>query len=365
MKILFFTLGPEIVASSRTRVYQYLPFFRADGIDYKAVTYESGLAYYLHRFRPKSITGRITKRLLSQATKRYNLFFSFFKTLWFLVLSNFYDLIFLQKVLLPTFIIKLLKRKGKGIVFDFDDAIYAKPTNYNKGRFDQQLHLYDLLVIETAFTGEYVRRFRNNNILTVTGPIDCKRYHPGNGAGKDEIVIGWIGSPVSASARHLYMLETVVKKLSGSNKGLVLVLIGAPKVGFAEARVKLKKWSLETEVADLQSFDIGIMPLPDNEWTRGKGGYKLLQYMAVGVPCVAAPVGINKELIRDGENGFLATTEEEWYEKLSLLIDNPELRREMGRRGRAYVVRNHSFEAAAPKLISALKHAIQENKQKP
>ena len=122
---------------------------------------------------------------------------------------------------------------------------------------------------------------------------------------------------------------------------------------------------METEVADLQSFDIGIMPLPDNEWTRGKGGYKLLQYMAVGVPCVASPVGINKELIRDGENGFLATTEEEWYEKLSLLIDNPELRREMGRRGRAYVVRNHSFEAAAPKLISALKHAIQENKQKP
>lgn len=134
--------------------------------------------------------------------------------------------------------------------------------------------------------------------------------------------------------------------------------MGVGKINFAGVNATLKKWRLDNEVATLQSFDIGIMVLPDNEWTRGKGGYKLLQYMAVGIPCVASPVGINKELIRDGENGFLATTEEEWYENLSLLIDNPELRKKMGMRGRDFVVRNYSFEVAAPKLISALKGLI-------
>jgi len=116
-----------------------------------------------------------------------------------------------------------------------------------------------------------------------------------------------------------------------------------------------KSWSLDTEVADLQNFDIGIMPLPDNEWTRGKGGYKLLQYMAVGIPCIASPVGINMELIRDGENGFLAATEDQWYEKISLLTRDQELRKKMGMRGRDFVVKNYSFEVAAPKLISALR----------
>ncbi|MCK4816159.1 glycosyltransferase family 4 protein, partial [bacterium] len=172
----------------------------------------------------------------------------------------------------------------------------------------------------------------------------------------DKVVIGWIGS--SSTTPYLSILFPVFRRLCRTHPNAYIKLIGATPINIPDVRVKQVDWDLETEVEELQEFDIGIMPLPDNEWTRGKGGYKLLQYMAVGIPCVASPVGINKELIRDGENGFLATTEEEWYEKLSLLIENPEIRKRMGLRERDFVVKNYSFEVAAPKLISVLKSLI-------
>lgn len=356
IKILFLTVGPKIVASSRSRVYQYLPFFREDGLDYKVATSNTGLAYYLHRFRPKSSISRMVKMIISKAIKACNLFFSIFITLWFLALSNFYELLFIQKVILPDFIIKFLKRRGKKIVFDFDDAIYANPWIHNKQRLDSQIPLYDLVVIENTYTREYIYEHGNENVLIITGPIDCKRYYPKNHDKKDEIVIGWIGSP--STQEYLNMLEDVFKRLPIVHKKLVFELVGVQKMDFNVDSLRQKRWSLKTEVSDLQNFDIGIMALPDNEWTRGKGGYKLLQYMAVGIPYVASPVGINKELTIEGENGFLATSKEEWYEKLSLLVENPSLRRKMGTIGRDFVVKNYSFEVAAPRLLSALKGLI-------
>lgn len=354
---MFLTVGPQIVASSRTRVYQYLPFLKEDGIDYKVVTFNTGLAYHLNRFQPRSSIGRMAYRLIAGIIRGYDFLYSIFKTIWFLALSGHYDLMFIQKTLLPAAIITLLKEKKGKIVFDFDDAIYAEPDDYNKRRFDSQIPLYDLVVLENTYTREYIYEHGNRNALIITGPIDCKHYFPKYRTEKEnKVVIGWIGSP--STEIYLRPLENVFKRLCVTHKNSIFELVGAGKTSIAGVNAVFKKWRLDNEVATLHGFDIGIMVLPDNEWTRGKGGYKLLQYMAVGIPCVASPVGVNKELVRDGENGFLATTGEEWYEKLSLLIENPELRKKMGVRGRDFVVKNYSFDVAAPKLISALKGLI-------
>jgi glycosyltransferase involved in cell wall biosynthesis len=360
MKILFLTCGPPVVASSRTRVFQYLPFFQREGIKYKVIINRTVLSNHLRQVcHYDSFVIKVIRFWLINLIRAFDAIFSSFQLVRFTVLAFFYDIIFIQKVLIPNFILKFLaKIFKKQIVFDFDDAIYDHLKFYKKRRFHQQLPLYNLLVIENTFTKEYVSKFTNSNIFIITGPIDCKRYYTHCSVKKGEVIVGWIGSP--ATQKYLTMLDGVFERLSRSYKNLTFEFIGAQKMDFNAERLRQKQWSLDAEVGDLQNFDIGIMPLPDNEWTRGKGGYKLLQYMAVGIPCVASPVGINKELIRDGENGFLATTEKEWYEKISLLIENPELRRDMGIKGRSYVVENYSFEVAAPKLISALKRLVSE-----
>jgi len=120
-------------------------------------------------------------------------------------------------------------------------------------------------------------------------------------------------------------------------------------------QISKKDWNLETEVNNLRNFDIGIMPLTDDDWAKGKGGYKLLQYMAMGIPCCASPVGINKQLIVEGSTGFLVNGQEDWFDKLSYLIENKSIRDKMGMNGRKRVKEFYSLEVAANKFTDIIK----------
>jgi glycosyltransferase involved in cell wall biosynthesis len=131
---------------------------------------------------------------------------------------------------------------------------------------------------------------------------------------------------------------------------IACVAIGAREDQVADGPFLAKPWSEADEVRSLKGLDIGIMPLPDEPWTRGKCGYKLIQYMASGLPVVASPVGVNGDIVRHGENGFLASTEREWNEALSRLIADPDLRRRMGALGRRRVEREFSLKVQAPRL---------------
>lgn len=111
---------------------------------------------------------------------------------------------------------------------------------------------------------------------------------------------------------------------------------------------------MNTEVFELQSFDIGIMPLPDDEWTRGKGGYKLLQYLSMGIPAISTPVCINTEIIQNGINGFLVNSKDQWIDKLTLLIENAQLRKRLGLSGKDHVEKRYSLNISAPKLLNIL-----------
>lgn len=278
----------------------------------------------------------------------------------FLLLVPFYDIIFIQKVVLPLVLQTILKFMKVRIIFDFDDAIYTahQVTNLT-GRKERLLmnrligiiKLSKCICLENIYTGNFASQY-NKNILMITGPIDCKRYSPKEKSTSNNVVIGWIGSPPNTI--YLRPLHDVFVRLSKKHPNVVIELIGGSRLEIERVNIIQKEWSLEREVEDLQEFDIGIMPLPDDEWSRGKGGYKLLQYMATGMACIASPVGINGEIIEYGTNGFLASNEEEWFEKLSLLIENKDLRHNLGMAGRKTVEQRYSLEVACSRLAEML-----------
>ncbi len=358
MKILFLTFGPRTVASSRTRVFQYLSYINKDHIKHKILVYNTDIfSRVASVIRSDDLISKILRRVAWKIIHQYNFLYRFYKIISLCVLAKFYDIVFIQKVFLPPFIIKVIKKLyKKKLVLDFDDAVYLEKTFTSPKRFRRLLPLFDLVILASPHTEKYIHKLLSTNTIVIDTPIDIRRYSSGNKSIREKIVIGWIGS--GSTQKYLLILGGILKRLCNKNPKVIFEFIGAHKLDHNGVRLRKKRWSLQTEVKHLQNFDIGIMPLPDDEWTRGKGGYKLLQYMAVGIPCVASPVGINRELIKDGKNGFLATTENEWFEKLSLLIKDAELRERMGMKGRELAVKNYSFEVAAPKLISALKRLI-------
>jgi glycosyltransferase involved in cell wall biosynthesis len=169
---------------------------------------------------------------------------------------------------------------------------------------------------------------------------------------RDKVIIGWIGSPQNTF--YLEPLLPVFQRICEKYEQVCFSFIGSAPVEYTGVNLHLVKWELHTETFELQKFDIGIMPLPDDEWTRGKGGYKLLQYMALGIPSVAAPVGINSSLLEDGENGFLATSEQEWFDRLSYLVEHEPERKRMGAIAREKAVMEYSFDVASTRLLRSI-----------
>ena len=170
--------------------------------------------------------------------------------------------------------------------------------------------------------------------------------------GGNKVTIGWIGS--HSTAYYLELLKNVFIAIE-----LCLNLNQNHRAGDYDFRIpgvdiESLKWSLEDEVEQLRSFDIGVYPLPENQWVLGKAGFKTIQYMSVGVPCVVSNVGINKDIVEDGINGFLAKTEEEWVHKLSRLIDDSQLRQRVGDQGRRTAEQRFSLKANAPIYLDIL-----------
>ena len=184
----------------------------------------------------------------------------------------------------------------------------------------------------------------------ITGPIDTDRYFVKDK--KEErptLVIGWAGS--FSTQKYLYLIEDNLKELS-KKYNIILKLSGTSEdFSIPGVNCQTEKWDLDKEVAFIQSFDIGIVPLPDNEWTRGKGNYKLLQYMAAGIPAVASPVETSKDVIEDGVNGFLASSPKELVDKISWLVENKDLREKMGLQARLTMEKRYSLIKASEKLI--------------
>ncbi|MBT9138962.1 MAG: N-acetyl-alpha-D-glucosaminyl L-malate synthase [Syntrophomonadaceae bacterium] len=226
-----------------------------------------------------------------------------------------------------------------------------------KNSIPEILKASSYVITGNDYLRNYALRF-NRNVAVIPTSIDTDKYTAKRKASKkkDKIIIGWMGS--RSTAFYLEQLKGVFKALSQKYR-IGLHIIGADEYRIKGVDITNKRWSLEKEVADLRELDIGVAPLIDDGWGRGKCGLKVLQYMGIGIPCVSSNVGVNAEIIVDGVNGFLAGTESEWIEKLSLLIEDKTLRRRLGAAGRRTVEKDFSLKENAPKLKSILKEVFQ------
>lgn len=360
MKVLFVTQYGYLAASSRTRVFQYLPLLRARGIDADVLTVlpDQGISG-----SQVLVTVNRWHKLIYYAWAAWRTVRSGLAAWWRL---SRYDLLFIQKIIFPAPIRWLLATKQPPTIYDFDDAIFTtevRRSNWlsvwkerrNAAGLPAALGRADRVLVENEYTREYAARFCPR-VDIITGPIDTRRFVRTGSPRGERTVLGWIGS--ATTLPYLQQIAETLRQLSAQHEGICLRIVGASGISIEGLKVESAPWTLETEVEELNRFHIGLMPLPDDPWTRGKGGYKLLQYMAMGLPVVSSPVGINSRLVSHGDNGFLAANGRQWLEYLGQLIESPQLRQDMGAKGRAAVEREYSLEASSQKLVRIMQETV-------
>lgn len=354
MKILYLALGGEWVASSRTRVYQFIPHLQKEGFQVTVFQYRTNLDSKISAgFGKRSGWGRSLVKFLRRLSNYFNLVFAI-QAIRFLLLARRNDIVVIQKVLLPSFAIRWLPRVNPNILFDMDDAIHLLALDSERKLWDKFLPTIKLALVENELNAGHFSKY-NIPSLKIIGPIDCERYRPRQKSTRahPRIVLGWIGS--ETTVQHLEIIREPLMKILHENPEVEFWIIGSEtfKVPPGSTQVKYFKWSLDSEVTLLQEFDIGLMPLTNDDWCRGKGGYKILQYMALGIPSIASPVGVNSQIVKNQNTGFLADLNSEWYEALRDLIKNDSLRNRLGVAARAEAETVYSFEASTPKVIEA------------
>ena len=201
----------------------------------------------------------------------------------------------------------------------------------------------DLIFAGNPFLAEYALNY-NNKVSVIPTTIDMAKYKFNNQEKKEKICIGWSGS-LTTIVHFKYAEEALMKVCQKYRERVYVKLIGYDGYKSKYLDISSQAWVKETEVKDLSEIDIGIMPLPNDKWSKGKCGLKGLQYMALGIPTIMSPVGVNKDIIKHGENGFLADRKEEWVEILSMLIDDESLRIRIGNKGKETVINHYSVEA--------------------
>jgi glycosyltransferase involved in cell wall biosynthesis len=350
MKVLFIcNHRPNRSPGQRFRFEQYLNHLAENGITYD-------LSFILNEKDDKVLY--LKGKYLQKALIFIKSYFIRFKDL---LRANQFDIIFIYReaILTRSTIFEYLLSKTKAkLILDFDDAIWLPNIseqnkklewikNYDKT--SQIAKLADTVIVGNAFLKNYALNY-NNSVIIIPTTIDTS-YHVPFKKTKESICIGWTGT--STTIKHFELIIPVLKKLKEKyGQKIYFKLIGDANFKSSEIEIKTMPWKLETEIEDLQEIDIGIMPLPDDEWSKGKCGFKGLQYMSLEIPTIMSPVGVNTEIIEDGKNGLLASSEKEWINKLSSLIESEELRIRLGKEGRKTVLEKYSVVSQKEKYLS-------------
>lgn len=251
---------------------------------------------------------------------------------------------------LPSMFERLAFLRRKPVVFDYDDAIFHMYDDNAllRGKLGPLIAGASAVSAGNQYLADYAARF-NTNVHVIPTVVDTAVYRPA-ASNNDIPVIGWIGSPSTWTFVRPYL--PLLADLCGAGAARFLAVgAGYAAEGNRFPGMELRDWTEKCEIADIQSMDVGIMPLPDQPWARGKCGYKLIQYMACGLPVVASPVGVNATIVEDQVNGFLATSGDEWNTALRKLLGDRALRLRLGAAGRERIVADFSLGAWAPRLI--------------
>jgi glycosyltransferase involved in cell wall biosynthesis len=254
------------------------------------------------------------------------------------------------------------------MIFDFDDAIWLPTVSSgnrtlawlkNPAKTDELLRMADMVFAGNRYLADYASQF-SDCVRIVPTTVDTDVFRPeARIPRRDGVVeIGWTGSRTTID-HFVYLVPTLVRIREKYGDRVRFKVIGDEV--FRDDRLGLRgiPWRRETELDDLSTMDIGIMPLPDSPWTRGKCGFKGLTYMSLGIPAVLSPVGVNTEIVDDGINGFLADSEDQWVDRLSRLIEQPELRTAVGTRGRATVVARYSVASQKDRYVQYFREVLE------
>lgn len=266
-----------------------------------------------------------------------------------------YDLVFLQRELVSTFLtLEPLTRRPR--VLDVDDAIFLHRSGRFAERFAQQC---DLVICGNDYLGDTFGQW-NKNVKVIPTAVDTERYIPKKTNNTGECnVIGWIGT--SGNFKYLYEIEPALIAVLKACPSVTLRIIADVRPTFHsihKEKIDFIRWSPESEVKGIQGMSIGIMPLADSEWARGKCSFKMLQYMACGVPVVVSPVGMNKQVLSLGTVGLGASNQKEWIEALVELLRSGKERVNMGINGRKVVKEHFSIHVVAPSLTDCLRDLV-------
>jgi glycosyltransferase involved in cell wall biosynthesis len=335
MKIAFLIHSLE-VNSCRYRVLQYVPFLKEQGV-------EVSIHFYQRTWQSKMKLYRTLKQ---------------------------YDILYIHRKLFSPLEFWYLRREAKRIVYDIDDALMYRSSgrgdatsSSRRMKFAFMMKRVDFIVAGNQFLKSEVLSY-NPHVTVLPTSLDlsrysCKEYHDQ----VDPMTIGWLGS--GSTLKYLRNLMPTLEGLFEKCPHFQLKIVCDQFLDSSKVPVIKKKWSSEEEEKDLKSFDIGVMPLSDDLWSQGKCGLKILQYFGVGIPVVCTPVGINRDIVEDGISGFWASDGKQWEDRLSRLMQEKSLRRQMGMKGRRTVEEGYCLDVNAPRLHNLLQYVLHGEDRRP
>ena len=288
---------------------------------------------------------------------------AYIRRLGYLLKSKRFDLLWVEYEILPWLPAwgeRILAHFRVPYVVDYDDAVFHRYDMHSRsmvrtllgGKIDTVMRRAALVIVGNDYLRDYARKAGAQRVECIPSVIDLNRYNLILQPENPVFTIGWIGSP--ATAKYLHIVHPALAEVC-KNGSARLVLVGSGQFKLDGVPTEIHPWSEETEVAEIQSLDVGIMPMPDEAWARGKCGYKLIQYMACARPVIASPVGVARQIIGESRNGFLAAATKDWVEAFRVLREDQRLRERMGKAGRINVERQYSIQVTAPLLVSLLR----------
>ncbi|GAA4039025.1 glycosyltransferase family 4 protein [Sphingomonas rosea] len=347
MRVLAFTRYDADAASTRYRLLQFLPALHAAGIEVE--------------WHPLLGHGHMKRLVDGQGAAKASLPKSYARRVAQLLADRKPDLLWVYGELLPLVPASIelaLMPRAVPVIYDWDDAFHLAYETHRKplvrqllsDKFGRLLKRASAVTCGNAYLRDHVGQWCDN-VLVVPTVVDTDRWVPAAAPPEEPPVIGWIGSPSTwANVRPLLPLLERLHRETGVRLRAIGAGAGAEPDSFPG--LDLVEWSEATEIAEVQRFSIGIMPLVDQAFERGKSGFKLIQYMACGLPIMASPIGVNATIVRDEANGLLASTEAEWEAGLRRLIADAGLRTRFGQAGRVDATQRYSLASQAPRLVS-------------
>jgi glycosyltransferase involved in cell wall biosynthesis len=358
LRVLALSPVPLEGAGCRFRIAQFIPYLAEQGIDVTIAPFYDREFFELV-YRPGQVT-RKARLFVRQAAARLPAVLG----------AGRYDVLFIYREAFPIgppILEALLRAFNRPVVYDFDDAVFL-PNTSDANAFVAALKYprkvgwiigrSDVVIAGNEYLASFARRF-NWSVQVIPTSVDTDLFVPSLPPRRPRSVpvVGWIGTPTTAG--YLQAVAKPLVNLTQQSAFILRVAGDGGQVTFPGVAVEALPWSLDKEVELFNTCDVGIYPMPDDPWTKGKCGFKAIQFMACGVPVVASPVGVNTSIIDDGVTGFFARTDQEWESCIGRLLADPELRRRMGAAARRAIEQRYSVRVNAPRIAAVIRRAAE------